>query len=969
MFVKRGFGILFLIVHVVLLHAQIPFLKELEITREGGSLKINTVYQDQQHFIWIGTSGGLFRYDGYNFQKIPGSDSTPHPSVNAIIRDTSGSLWIGYEDGAIRIFKNNHLSAFQPSEGIPKVAITGFEQDSSHNIWIATYGEGLYTSRNHHLYNFNMDDGMTDNAVYSICVSRDGAVWCGTDEGISVCSWINGKKSVVRLSQAQGLPDNIVRKVKGDPSGKIWIGMQDKGVCYFDPDSARFIIPPNLSQWDYGGVTAICLLRPNELWVGTEKAGIADIELSGNMRVGGCGQAGAVSANRINDLLLDAEGNIWIAANNTFLFSPGEKFTFMHSVNGIAFNDIQSILHRKNGELWLSTPQELWAIDLKSGNQSSIRRVIDRKTLGVTSILCMYEDPFGNVWIGTFGQGVIYYEGKSGRLTHIREANGLANDNVLSIAGKGNDVWFATLGGVSRCSLNSDHSFSPLQTFTEENGLKENYVYSVFIDSKNRVWFGTDGKGITVYENKTFRNYSTDVGLKSNVIYSITEDSEGTIWFSTQDAGIYSFDGKVFKNYSLNEGLSETDISSIKADDQGNLIIVNDHGIDVMQTGSHHFLYYGQESDINEIEPNLNASYKDDDGTIWLGTKSGIIKVHMPSNMHETQPFTVLNSTKIFLKDIDEQEKPVFNYKQNHVSFDYSGLYFSNPDKVTYEYQLSGYNNDWIKTLDRFITFPNLRPGSYTFHVRSALNNQFNDASVVSFPFTIKNPFWQEPWFYLIGFIAIAAAIYFTIRIRENNLRREEQLKKEHIEFQFETLKSQINPHFLFNNFNTLAALIDENRHAAITYVETLSDFYRSILSYKDMDLITLQEDWQLTMNYVYLLQQRYGHNFKLIDDVGKKREDLLLPPLTLQMLVENAVKHNVVSKEHPLTVRMVMKDEETLIVENNLQQKTQQSVSTKFGLRSISDRFELLGGKSININQTDSQYRVELTLIKKLSL
>src|SRR6185295_15811527 len=104
-----------------------------------------------------------------------------------------------------------------------------------------------------------------------------------------------------------------------------------------------------------------------------------------------------------------------------------------------------------NGELWLSTPQDIWAIDLKSGYQNSIRKVIERKALGATSILCMYEDPFNNVWIGTFRKGVFYYESKSGRLTHIGEADGLANDNVLSIAGKGNDVWFATLCGVSRC--------------------------------------------------------------------------------------------------------------------------------------------------------------------------------------------------------------------------------------------------------------------------------------------------------------------------------------------------------------------------------------------------------------------------------------------------------------------------------------------------------------------------------------
>ncbi|MEO5675489.1 MAG: two-component regulator propeller domain-containing protein [Chitinophagales bacterium] len=960
-------GIAVILLHSMFLHAQIPFLKELDITREGGSLRINKIYQDQQHYIWIGTSAGLYRYDGYNFQKISGSDSTPNPAVTAIMCDKTGCLWIGYEDGAIMLLKHNLLSEYSPQEGTPKVAITDFASDSSGNIWFSTYGEGLYTIRNNHLYNFNIDDGLSDNSVYALTVCKSGEVWCGTDVGLSICSWENDKKIVERLSQAQGLPDNIVRTVQSGPTGVIWIGMQDKGVCYYDLITRRFAIPSNLQQWNYGMVTRICLLNPEEFWVGTEKSGIVDVELFGNMRVRECGRASGLGANRINDILQDAEGNIWMAANNILLFSTGEKLEFIHSVNDIPLNDIQAVLHRKNGELWLSTPEKLYNVILNSDGSRSITSMFEKERLGELSILCLYEDPSGNIWMGTFGKGVFYYEEKTGTLRNIREYEGLANDNVLSIAGKGRDVWFATLGGVSRCSISSDHSYSPLETFTQENGLKENYVYDVFIDSKNRVWFGTDGKGITKYDNGVFQNFCKDDGLKSDVIYSITEDSHGIIWFSTLDAGIYSFDGKSFRNYSLGEGLSDIGISSIKADDHGNLIIVNDFGIDVMETSTHKFLYYGAESGINRMDPNLNASNKDGDGSIWIGTKSGIIKVRMPPTLPDSKPFTVLNGVQIFLNDMDENQKPVFSYKQNHVSFDYAGLYFSSPEKVVYQYKLDGYNNDWIKTRDRFITFPNLPPGTYNFQVRSALNSQFRDASMVSFPFTIEPPFWKQIWFYLLVFIVAVSIVSFVVKIREKNLRRNEQRKKEQIEFQFETLKSQINPHFLFNSFNTLAALIDENQEVAIIYVDKLSDFYRSILTYKDVDMISLKEEWHLVTNYIYLLQHRHGESLRLVDEVGEKREDLMLPPLTLQMLVENAVKHNVVSKARPLTVRIFMKNEETIVIENNRQPKTQQVASTGFGLRSISDRFEILGGKRITIEQNADHYQIELTLIKNV--
>ncbi len=965
---KITIAMLFTMLHLSVVHAQIPFLKELEITTDGSSPHINKIYQDQQHFLWIGTSQGLYMYDGYNFQKIGGSDSSDEPSVTALLRDTGGTLWIGYNDGAIRILSNHHLARFRPEEGTPKVAITDFALDSSGHLWFSTYGEGIYSLRDKRLYNFNTDDGLTDNSVYALTVCKNGEVWCGTDEGLSICSWINGKKSVRRLSQAQGLPDNIVRTIQSDPTGKIWIGMQDKGVCYFDPEQKKFITPSNLTTWSFGAVTRICLLNSEEFWVGTEKSGIVDVELFGDMRVRECGRASGLSANRINDILQDAEGNIWLAANTVLLFSTGEKIEFVHTVNGIPLNDIQAILHRRNGDLWISTPQKLYSVTLADNGNKTIKTLFENKGLGAASILCLYEDVYNNVWIGTFGSGVFFYEDKSGSIKNIREPDGLANDNVLSISGKGNDVWFATLGGVSRCIIDAASQNRPhLQTFTEENGLKENYVYDVFIDSKDRVWFGTDGKGITEYENGVFHNYSKDAGLKSDVIYSITEDSYGIIWFSTLDAGIYSFDGKVFRNYALADGLTSSGISSIQADNHGHLIIVNDGGIDVMQTADHRLLYFGQESGINKMDPNLNASSKDEEGNIWIGTKSGIIKVRMPPELPEARPFTVLNGVKIFLNDIDEKRRSTFSYKENHVSFDYTALYFSNPDKVGYEYRLDGYNSDWIKTRDRFITFPNLPPGTYTFYVRSALNNQFTDASMVSYFFIVSHPFWEQVWFYLLAIAVIISIVLLVVRIREKNLRRREQMKKEHIEFQFETLKSQINPHFLFNSFNTLAALIDEDQQMAIAYVDKLSDFYRSILTYKDVDIITLAEDWHLVTNYVYLLRQRHGNNLRLIDEVGEKRNDLMMPPLTLQMLVENAVKHNVVSKARPLTIRVFMSHDDTLVIENNLQLKSQQVISTGFGLKSISDRFEMLGGKRISIAEKNNCYQVALTLIKKV--
>lgn len=164
-----------------------------------------------------------------------------------------------------------------------------------------------------------------------------------------------------------------------------------------------------------------------------------------------------------------------------------------------------------------------------------------------------------------------------------QKRGGLVNNNVLSIAGDGSELWFATLGGVSQCTAGQERGFT-FKNYSAETGLGSNYIYKVFVDSRNRVWFGTDGKGITMLDKGKFTNYSVKNGLKSNNIYSITEDAGGGIWFSTSNAGIYKLDGKKLVHYSLHNGLRELAITSLAADKLGNVLIVSRQGIDVINT-------------------------------------------------------------------------------------------------------------------------------------------------------------------------------------------------------------------------------------------------------------------------------------------------------------------------------------------------------------------------------------------------
>lgn len=189
-------------------------------------------------------------------------------------------------------------------------------------------------------------------------------------------------------------------------------------------------------------------------------------------------------------------------------------------------------------------------------------------------------------------------------------------------------------------------------------------------------------------------------------------------------------------------------------------------------------------------------------------------------------------------------------------------------------------------------------------------------------------------------------------------------LRQENLRSQLETLKNQVNPHFLFNSLNTLASVIDEDTQIAKEFVLKLSQVYRYILQSNEKDIVTIEDELIFIRSYNYLLQIRYGENLKFKIDISKKYFTFCIPPFVLQMLVENAIKHNVISTIKPLYVNIEIEDD-FLLVRNNFQPKTVHVDSNNIGLKNISDRYKLLAHKEIEIIQNDYFFEVRLPLFE----
>jgi len=220
--------------------------------------------------------------------------------------------------------------------------------------------------------------------------------------------------------------------------------------------------------------------------------------------------------------------------------------------------------------------------------------------------------------------------------------------------------------------------------------------------------------------------------------------------------------------------------------------------------------------------------------------------------------------------------------------------------------------------------------------------------------------------YYLLLLVIAPAFIEFAVFLLNRwrtSLAEMEKYKKENAEYRFETLRTQVNPHFLFNSLNTLSSLVYEDREKAAGFIRDLSDVYRYVLENRSRETIVLKEEIRFIKSFVYLYQLRFDNKLNVEINIADTLLEKLVAPMTLQLLVENAVKHNIVSTLKPLSISITTDVNDYLIVENNLQKKTG-VVSSEIGLKNISSRYAFLTRKPVEVIETESEFIVKVPLL-----
>ncbi|MBL4752307.1 MAG: SpoIIE family protein phosphatase [Flavobacteriales bacterium] len=763
--------------------------------------QVQTIQQDREGNLWVGTMSGLSKYDGKTFFNYTTSDSLAEDWITASLLDSKSNLWFGHWGGGVSM----HLAGQKGFVNLDFDVISQFNpitiifEDSKGNYWFGTDGGGIYRYDvvNETVYVVTDDEELNGNSVQGICEDLAGNIWIGTDDGITIYQndmAINDEDAFSYLSIEKGLLNNAITTLVRVHEDEIWIGTEDAGVVIIKVkegqaisaiDNIKDAISVNITSEQGLASNQISVIYEDDqgtIWIGTGDAGITRFTPQGGDRNSEAqlaegkfksfGMAQGLSYNKVNAIFQDREANIWIGTEVGMDQFAGEKFLVYDDALGIPSNVVWSVFEDTQKNIWLGTNEGLSRLSWEEGQLEIVN--YGTALEGIEDVIVSIgEDDLGNMWFATANTGILKM-GKNEKFTSYTTENGLVNNIVNSVV-KDNDgnMWFGTSYGVSKLNV-SDDSF---ENYGQEDGLSGHHIYRLFVDSKGNIWFGVLGGTLSMYDGSSFKSFEGYEGITDKFALAITEDKAGNIWIGAYGAGIFKYDGSSFTALTTADGLSSESPSLIICDSKDNVWIGSSNGLDRYDQDTKRFKHYGKTEGFAGIETNANACYAAKDGRLWFGTIMGAISYNpLMDKKNDLPPLTEITGLKIKLHEREMLKSQEYEYDENHFTFGYIGVSLTNPAGVRYSYMLQGFEKEWSPpTGGASATYSNLPHGKFTFLVKAR-----NEANVwsdpTSYSFRIIPPFWKTPWFYAVSVVLAVLLFLLVDRIRTATLKREKKV-------------------------------------------------------------------------------------------------------------------------------------------------------------------------------------------------
>ena len=750
--------------------AMSQYLRERWGTEQGFPRgPVYAIAQSNDGYLWIGTQAGLVRFDGLSFRLVRDVPGLQHgESVLGLMPDRDGNLWIGL-DGATLLRYRSGVFDRPVAETSLNSRVTAMTQSNQGELLISVMERGAMVYRRGAFGTIADASALPRSPVLSVAQTSDGSIWAGT-RGAGLFRFQEGRTSSV----TENLPDPKVNCLVSGANGELWVGT-DGGIVRWNGNK---LTAAGMQSLNGIQVLAMARDRDGNIWAGTDSRGLLRLN-----------ERGVAPLDTVDDRLREAvtavfedrEGNLWIGSNGRIERLRDSAFVTYSQPEGLPTDGSNPIFVDSENRTWFPPVEGgLWW--MKEGTHGHVSNDgLDR------DVVYSIAGSNGELWLGR----------QRGGLTRLRtgqspfnaqtytKADGLAQDSVFSVyQTRDGSVWAGTLsGGVSRLSGGR------FVTYTTANGLLSNTVASILEGSDGTMWFATPG-GLNALSKGRWQSYTSQDGLPSDNVYCLLEDSAGVLWIGTA-AGLAFRGSKGIQGPGGAPAWLREPILGLEEDRYGSLWLATSHR--VLRVNRQRLLQGTlREGDLREygVADGLRGSegvrrhrsvIGDSAGRIWFSLNRGISVVD-PGRLTRNAAPTIVHVQAISADgDTVRLQDPVHvPGGRQRITFSFTGLNLSIPERVRFRYRLDGFDSDWSDpAATREAVYTNLAPRAYRFRVIANNTDGAWNSNEGASLLEVDPLFWQTWWFRAAAVLACAGSILAFFRLRMHQLTKRLSLRFE----------------------------------------------------------------------------------------------------------------------------------------------------------------------------------------------
>jgi signal transduction histidine kinase/ligand-binding sensor domain-containing protein/CheY-like chemotaxis protein len=768
------------------------------------------IVQDKKGFIWMATSDGLNRYDGYSFKVFrhepEQKNSLPISNIAAVYSDQNSTIWVGprnnglcrlREDG--QTFEHFPLKTKDEPEG--KASISCFAEYNN-RLWIGTLEQGLF------YYDYvtqkvkPWEDSRIGKSVASLLVDEQGVIWLGTNVG-TLLSFVpeTGIVSTYRLpfSESVSARHRQIDVITKDTQGRFWVGTNGLGLFQFDVRQHTFFhefVKPGVYE-TVNVITDVVNDKAGNLWILTDYG--AWFYPQGNPEkkvylLPDTENDKSLSTHALKKGLCDKAGNIWIGSwqgGVNIRYAEPERFSsFQHQIHNpqsLLSERVTAVAYDRTGQLWVSSIKGLTSV---SADRKRFQRFTTANSpLAANDINTLMTTPKGNVLISTWTSGFALYESDNKQFTSLPIGKSKSVKTFAEAAsGK---IWIGTYERELYQLDEQTKRVSLINTKSLTEYFKKLDINTLCEDAAGNLWIGTYNSGLLRWNPKTdairhFINDKKNGSLGSNGITTIYEDSRKRLWIGTNGSGLQLFDARTetFQSITSKHGLANNFIAGILEDNRKNLWLSTNGGISFFNPQTKQIENYDQSDGLLGKEFLPGACSRLPTGELAFGNMQGLIVFSPDQVRKKTPPPTVyLSDLKLFNRfvnaadndaptkvDLTDATELTFQPFQSVFTIDFTALSFLPHRNIKYAYRMVGFDQDWNYVgAQQSAPYSNLREGNYTFLLKATVGNS-TWSEVKSLKIRVLPPWYRTWWaYFLYGTVFLGTLI----ALRQNILTRE----------------------------------------------------------------------------------------------------------------------------------------------------------------------------------------------------